>query len=419
MKFLLFLTLFVILLSPKAQTLIPFGDVRIGDAPLPIDLADYHPYATHNKNKVNVSFVNDSVQWLRDTSNLLIPRARLKVEIKNISEPPLFYYLGEVFSGEFRKEDDSYSVDLWINLFNPGKITIKRGKDQFAQIIIDSKVPNGKSTKLIDYSCAPYDVTFEGLEDQYMSVGCRLESIGPSMERKPRLIVTWSAANALLLDDKLPPYRTVLHGDNPSLIKVRSNQGKVTTVKIKANLPTRLHRLKTAIGFGPYLFESTSGNLRRPEKWAPAFMFYGKYDLLESTSIRFFNATVSRGSLFNNGGVYLAYEIASLFDNRLKIIPLLGAQILTFDYNKEVPERHKIIYPQGFEAVWQHSFGLKNYSLIYGMFISGSDTEPYKNLWLRWGKRFFGEINYIEWSAGTQKVKTYGLSVGLPFLSFF
>ena len=195
--------------------------------------------------------------------------------------------------------------------------------------------------------------------------------------------------------------------------------GEKSDVIIKAKLPKNIHRLKTALGLGPYLFEANDRLSYQNEKVAPAWMLYGNYELLNTTSIRFFNATVKNEALFNNGGVYFAYELANVFDGRFQLVPLLGFQLLSFDYNKSTATRHKIIYPQGFEAVYKHAFGLANWHLVYGMFISSSDEEPYKNLWLRFGKKWFGEVNYIEWQAGVYKVKTYGLSVGIPFLSFF
>lgn len=411
--------------ATHAQSIVPFGDVRLGSAPLPIDLKAFIPHASPSSKKLELHFAPNSLQWIRDSSNLLVPRARLNISYKsNDKNPPLFYYHDQVFAGEFKEDSATYHIDLWVNLFNPGKITVKKGDQVIHQIAtrrhhFKESQKTKKETQLIDYSCAPYDVKFEGLEDQYLSVGCRLEKLSEGKGLVPRLVITWSASDALLVDATLPPYRTVLRGDASSVMEVINAEGDLIKVKISAKLPKRIHRLKTAIGFGPYLFESQSGSRVRPEKWAPAFMLYGKYDLMDTTSLRFFNATVSRGSTFNNGGLYLAYEIASVFDGRVQVIPLLGAQFLTFDYNNDVPERNKIIYPQGFEVVWKHSFGLKNTTMIYGMFISGSDTEPYKNLWLRWGTRIFGELNYIEWSHGSQKVKTYGLSVGLPLFSFF
>lgn len=426
MKKILLIFLFLVVSSPSfAINLMPFGDVRLADGQIPIDLSLFKPISKKRIPDLKVEFVKNSLEWIRDPSNLLIPRARLFLSLPKDKTSPLFYYLNETFAGSNESKDSKEFVEisLWVNLFNPASITIKEGNKILTEIEIEREQQSfteKTQTKMIDYSCAPFGLSFEGLKKQYISVGCRLEKVGNSSERKPRLIVTWSGSDSKLLDGKAPPFRVILHDRQPATMDVINHQGKVSTVTIKASqLPNRLHRLKTAIGFGPYLFESESGNLQRPEKWAAAWMLYGNYEFLETTSLRFFNATVSRGSLFNNGGMYLAYELASVLDGRFQLVPLLGFQLLSYKYNDQLQTRHKIIYPQGFEAVYKHAFGLKNYSLVYGMFLSSSDNEPYKNLWLRFGKRIFGELNYIEWKAGTNRVKTYGFSLGLPLVSLF
>jgi hypothetical protein len=422
---LFFCFLFIFFSFPTmALNLIPFGDVRLGDGQIPIDLNLFQPKAKTSIPGLKVEFVENSLQWIRDSSNLLIPRARLHISLPLRSSSPLFYYLEEVFAGSIDREEghDAVEITLWVNLFKPASIFIKEGKNLLTEITIirdESGFKNKKQNKLIDYSCAPYGLAFEGLRNQYISVGCRMETTGSRHNRKPRLVVTWSASDSTLLDGKLPPFRVVLLDSQPSTMEVINSRGQKSTVSIKAQLPNRVHRLKTAFGFGPYLFQAESGNLKRPEKLAPAWMLYGNYELLNTTSLRFFNASVSRGAFFNNGGVYLAYELANVFDGRLQLVPLLGFQLLSFDYGDQVPERHKVKYPQGFEAVYRHAFGFKNWTMVYGMFISNSDDEPYKNLWLRLGKKVFGEVNYIEWRAGSNKVKTYGLSIGLPLISLF
>ena len=43
----------------------------------------------------------------------------------------------------------------------------------------------------------------------------------------------------------------------------------------------------------------------------------------------------------------------------------------------------------------------------------------YKNIWIRAGKKYFWELNYIQWSQNGRSAKSFGLSVGIPFMSFF
>ena len=167
------------------------------------------------------------------------------------------------------------------------------------------------------------------------------------------------------------------------------------------------------------MFEPKDGDKSRNDRIAPAVMFYGRYDLIKTTCLRFFNATVASGSVFNNGGIYFAYELADAFDGRLELVPLLGAQILSFDYDDENDAYHKAIYPQGAEIVWNNAFGIENYNVVYGMFLSTSSQNDYQNLWVRWGKGYFWELNYINWAQDGFRAKMWGLSIGLPMFQAF
>jgi hypothetical protein len=77
----------------------------------------------------------------------------------------------------------------------------------------------------------------------------------------------------------------------------------------------------------------------------------------------------------------------------------------------------QIIFPQGFEVVYRHAFGLRNYHLIYGMFLSTASDGSYENIWLRFGQKVFWELNWINWKYEDRQATSYGLSVGIPFLS--
>ena len=76
-------------------------------------------------------------------------------------------------------------------------------------------------------------------------------------------------------------------------------------------------------------------------------------------------------------------------------------------------------FKQGFEAVYYHPFGLENYIFVYGMFISTSSEEGYNNIWIRFGKKIFWELNYIDWDYRGQYSSMWGLSVGIPLAQFF
>lgn len=402
-----------------ASRLISFGDVQVGESRIKLKLSDFKIKVRQKKKIVRTKFIKDSLQWIRDDSNnLLVPRVRVLVYINKKSSQLSVNYIDKTYVPQEKKS--AAAIDLWVNLFNTQDIKVLEKGKVIATVQVHAVKDKARhSSHLIDYSCDPYGLVFEGLEHEYMSVGCRLEKPGSWNKRRPRLVVTWMTSNFRLPGNKAGAYHIVFHEKSKARIKLYDRNGREKTVTLKlAFLPRKIRRLKTALGFGPYQFDTIEGDLKN-HQLAPAFMIYGRYDLINNASLRFFNATVKNQSLFNNGGLYFSYELASVFDNRIELNPLLGAQILTYQYDSDRPTQNSVIYPQGIEVVWKHSFNIKNFTTVYGMFLSSSDTEPYVNMWLRWGKKYFWELNYIKWSNATSEMQTYGLSVGIPFLSFF
>ena len=146
-------------------------------------------------------------------------------------------------------------------------------------------------------------------------------------------------------------------------------------------------------------------------------MIYGKFDLNDTSSFKVFDALLYSKSRFNNSGIYFSYDLADAFDGRILLNALLGFQGLHYRFNSTSPTEFRLLYPQGFEVVYKHAF-VENYHATYGMFLSTS-AEKYTNAWLRYGKKNFLELNYINWGHGTSSMKMWGLSIGIPFLSAF
>lgn len=397
-----------------------FGPVEIGKGRIPINLRDFKLSSKNQNKNIRARFIKSSVQWVRDENNLLSPRARVALQIKEKNGIFIKYQGSSIIP--VSKNNYVYT-EIYVNLFDPKEISVYKNKDLIEKITLTAKRTNKKNikknSKLIDYSCVPYSLDIRGLEGEYHSVGCRLERTGQFGKERPRLIVKLEATNFTLPDGSGAPFTVFLKDNSPVYIPLINRSGKKTKVSITASLPRRMHRLKTAFGFGPYSFDSSLGTKTENVKVAPAIMLYGKFDLFEDTSIRFFDALVARSTIFNNSGVYFAYTIASVFDNRVQFVPLLGAQGLSFKFKGEDKFDHRFIYPQGFEVVYKHAFGLENYSLVYGMFISTSSREDYENLWLRMGKSWFLELNYIRWGRDDSKASMWGLSAGIPFFSLF
>ncbi len=51
--------------------------------------------------------------------------------------------------------------------------------------------------------------------------------------------------------------------------------------------------------------------------------------------------------------------------------------------------------------------------------MSPDAALDYNNIWVRFGKGIFYELNYIKWAAEGSSTESYGLSIGLPLFSAF
>lgn len=404
---------------------ISFGKVQLAQNRLPINLKQFKittlPKMGFNK-KTKIFFVKNSVQWVRSKQNLLTPRALLKIRIYD--EHKAYHINYDDVKVLPQKYKNFSETSLYINLFQSNSVLLYQGKTQVAEIVFNAEPQSkGKKTQLIDYSCSRYSIKIKGLDNEYVSVGCAMERIGPWHGSKPRLQITWSATNYELLDGTSPPFIGYLSRSGKIVTQVRDRNNNVREISIYAKIPKKLPRLFTAYGFGPYVLNAnqTKNNVQvdNKSKVAPALFLYGKYELAGTASLKFFDALVSNTATFNNAGLYFSYQLAEIYDGRIEIQPLLGFQLLSFRINKDYKFQQTVIYPQGFEFTLKHAFGIENYNIAYGMFISPDSEQDYQNLWIRWGKGYFWELNYIGWEYEGAKSLTYGLSIGLPLATFF
>ncbi len=390
------------------------GKFSIGETRIQVELDDF---LIRNKNeKIKSRWIADSVQWIRNENNLLVPRARLQLEVPS-NEPNIYF-------GQQNKIilpqniGDRYTTQIYIELFNPQPIKIFSAEKLIDTILIEANsAKKARSKQLIDYSCSPYNLKIDGLDSEYISLGCKMERLGKIGSEHPRLEITFSSTNLKTLNNDPAPYSLFLEGESHSEIELRGIDQKIKTLKIDAFVPNRLYRFKTSLGFGPYLYQSKYLTGVQNSNLAPSFMLYGKIDLNETTSFKLFDALLYSKTLFNNSGVYFSYDLAEIFDGRILINTLLGFQGLHYKYSPATPAQFRLLYPQGFEVIYKHAL-IENYHLTYGMFFSTS-SEQYTNSWLRYGKKSFIELNYINWGHEDSSIKMIGLSIGIPFFSAF
>jgi hypothetical protein len=394
--------------------IISFNKFSIGKSRIEVDLSDF---IIHTKNAdIRATWVPNSVQWIRNENNLMIPRALLKIFIKNnIDVVHLNYNNQTVFPA---KKKGYVTSEIYLNLFNPENISVYSGKEILDTISVEAKaVTSARSKQFIDYSCSPYNLQINGLDSEYLSVGCKMNRLGKFGKETPRLDVTISSTNLRTLNGEKPPYSVYLDDSSPVEINLLGADHKINTFHLEATLPKRLNRFKTALGIGPYLFQSEYQTSPPLKSLAPSFMIYGKFDINETSSFKMFDALVYAKTFFNNSGMYFSYDLADALDGRVLMNTLLGFQGIHYKYSINTPTVFRLIYPQGFEVVYRHAF-IENYNLTYGMFLSTS-AEIYTNAWLRYGKSSFLELNYIEWAHEQSHIRMWGLSVGIPFFGAF
>ncbi|MBY0517301.1 MAG: hypothetical protein K2P81_10350 [Bacteriovoracaceae bacterium] len=397
-----------------------FGNVRLGEERLPLR-TNFFDIKMTGELKVEASLVEHTFQWVRLDEALLVPRALLKISIS--SETPESYsisYGGQTFIPLFDANSKKIHTSLFISLFEALPLQIMSGDQVLHTIRVTPRTQMGESKRqLIDYSCAPYHLELKGLESDYVSVGCKIQRTGKFGDETPYLEVIFTTASHRLKNKSDPPYRIIFNQSGEAVSSMINDEAREESFSISATTPTHLPRLKLAMGVGPYsLYAKSSGEKKRLV--APTLMLYGNLSLNDASSLRFFDSySKIESTTFHNWGTYFAWDLARFCDQRCQLTSLIGMQGVGYSFTSNERTHSDVIYPQGFEFVYSHPFGLLNYKLSYGMFTSLSGLYDYQNIWLRFGKKIFWEINYIDWKKGEQSASMYGLSVGFPLASFF
>lgn len=407
---------------------ITFGNVVIGETRLKLRVKDFKIRLKLNQNiKSRIVLKKGSIQWIRINEVLLTPRARIAIYFKDNATNYSLKYRGHSILMQQNKKGIAHT-EFFVSLFNSDKINIYKNGKKIGDIDLYAKKMNKKrQTTLVDYSCSRNAVSVKGLEGEFISLGCKMNRIGKFGKEKPMLELIWSSANYRLLDNSESPYLAVFLSNNPVKLKVINHNNEIKEIELIARVPKRLHRLNIAYGFGPYAFETTFDQADDPDvddilKYttpaAPAFMAYFNYKIDADTSIRGFDAIVAKDSIFNNLGVYFASDIAKPMDKKLTITTLIGMQHLYYKFDSDFEARSEPIFPQGIEINYKHAFGIENYLIGGGAFLSADDAVDYQNIWVRWGKSIFWELNYIYWGTEGHSAKMWGLSAGFFFGGF-
>lgn len=397
---------------------ISFGMVKLAEDRLPIYLEDFKIEQVGEK-VISASLVKNSLQWVRLDQILLVPRVLIEVSFSGEENNYSISYAGQKIIPRFVPRKKIFKAQLFISLFEAQPVAVFEGKKRVAILRVLPKRGELRTSRLIDYSCAPFDVEVSGLEEDLVSVGCRMQRTGVFGEEKPFLEVYFTSAGYRLLDDSAPPYLVNFDQSGLATTTLHNHEGIISELKIKAHLEPRTHRLKLAAGVGPYWLSVKNKDGQREHQIAPTAMFYGNFTLNEKSSFRFFDSYTRNEATFHNWGSYFAWELAEFCDRRCLLTSLIGLQGVDYRYDSQSRTTSEVILPQGFEFVYLHPFGKENYKFSYGMFVSFSAEYDYQNIWIRYGKKTFWEINFIEWKRGNLSASMLGLSFGFPVVSLF
>ena len=149
-----------------------------------------------------------------------------------------------------------------------------------------------------------------------MTTRCQLDSYGKHGEETSVLTVSLQSPQLSFSTESntKESIQLRLHHSEKSQVQVLDQKGKIYNLEVSAKVPKRFHRLKTALGFGPYIYQTKDVAKSSDQANTPSYMLYGKYDLTGLSSIKFFDALIATETVFNNSGVYFSYDLASALD---------------------------------------------------------------------------------------------------------
>ena len=446
-----FLVLFLFLLSHNSFGSVlaltrPLSEETLSEsvptafAPGPFEIADFDLEWSGDQGSVKLD--QGSLQWVRVNEILVLPRARLILDVENLESGQLshsgFHQSIEVKAGHGHAE---IPVALISGDKNPIAVTLVRaGKVTLSEIRIRFH-PKGRAKNLtqkerifFDSTCSPFQVSGqvshpeshpESHNDNWMYVGCRQvralkeDSQTSSLE----LFVFWdNVGQSISLDGVVTPSQP----ESVWQLRLRSDPGKVVLkskdheVTLTYHAAKILHNAFVGLGIGPHSFEF-QGDGNQGSSIVPLVTLYSSYFITETIRFVGFGARTLNPRQFTNVGAYLYFESNRFFDRRGVINFLVGVHGLGF---RAADEFYLVnTFPQGVELVYTDAF-VRGKSLKLGAFVYPLIAgNSYYNLWLRWGGSIFGELHYF--AARTQPTSTvytaesFGVSVGFPLATFW
>lgn len=393
---------------------------------------------------VQLRIGKNTLQWVRVSEMLALPRARLIVEANDIQG-------GQVSNSGFSQplqivptqptEQNLQStgraeipVALVSNEKNIMHISVSRSGQLIsgeARLVFKprEKFQSPTTRIYLDPSCSPYGLNIESVKEMATSnwiyVGCRMVQVYSESHRTSSLEVFlfWDGVG-----DKIKIGDTDTPASSTSIwsLRLRAEPGYVAMQSEKQDIllhyhvPDDLHEAALGLGLGPYSF-NFYGNNDNSSGIFPVATLYGSYYISEAFRVVGFGAIIGESHIYSDLGLYLRLEYFKFLDRRFTLNLLIGGHAVVFSSQSQL--YYTASLPQGFELNFSDCFG-RNRTATVGAFIypliSGNS---YYNVWVRWGGRIFGEINYISWQAMPNSIpfssSSLGVSLGFPLIQFW
>lgn len=383
-----------------------------------------------------IEFVAGSTQWGRIQERIVLPRARVRIEIPGVEGAQI--EVQSRLSPLRRSLRGSFFGEAVVPLISgiPSRILIrfkKSGVDSETSVSLERTSIRADQFG-IDPSCSPWGLELSARERSnpekkggVLIADCRIIR-GESSEGMVGVL------DVLLFVDGSGDFIRVngvlSKAEAPSLFRLRlSTQVQPFILEaangesydLKTKIPVRLNRGFFGMGVGPYHYELSAPGTD-VKTTAGIITLYGSYQIGETVRLTAFNATAIHKNFFSDTGLYVKTNSVRLFDQRVSGYLMLGANLVGYKYGPST--RFNFGAPQGFEAVF-HDFLALNKTLTAGGFIYPPiDGKSYYNAWLRYGAPgFFFEMNYLairtQFESDAISTKSVGVSIGFPLARFF
>lgn len=348
-----------------------------------------------NIKDIDISFTKENT-WIRLDESIILPKARINIKS---SKKYTYKYSNELFYSQ--EADSNIYSHFFVSPFIKDTIDVLHNNKIVGQIKINIRSQQKRYS--IDKSCNSVKFKFENKYKSPLIIGC---SFRESKSGDKDLKISFLHLNSATI-------KTSFIDNNSVLSYIESDEN--INIKIKTEYENKTKKLAIALGFGPYGF-NTSVEEQSMDALSAAIMLYSNYKFNKDTSIRAFSASIFDVSSFHNLGMYLANDLAYLDDSDLVITSLLGVQYLDYRFNSASKKFSSPLYPQGVEFTYKNLFKNRNYIISGGVFVNPTDSSDYQNAWVRWGEKYYYELNYINWSSKEFKANMWGLSLIIPVL---